>query len=63
MNSAVARRWGFIMEMLGLGDVEKLRKLTVLAPDFLHSTPHFHTQENTAAGGGYWSTWTSRDES
>ena len=33
-NSAVAKRLGFIMEMLGLGDVEKLRKLTVLAPGF-----------------------------
>ena len=34
MNSAVAKRRGFIMEMLGLRDVEKLRKLTVLAPGF-----------------------------
>jgi predicted transcriptional regulator of viral defense system len=33
-NSAVAKRLGFIMEMLGLGHVEKLRKLTVLAPGF-----------------------------
>ena len=33
-NSAVAKRLGFIMEMLKLGDVERLRKVAVLAPGF-----------------------------
>jgi predicted transcriptional regulator of viral defense system len=33
-NSAVAKRQGFIMEMLGLRDVEKLRKFTALTPGF-----------------------------
>ncbi len=33
-NSAVAKRLGFIMEMLGLGNVERLRKVAVLAPGF-----------------------------
>lgn len=33
-NSAVAKRLGFLMETLGLGDVEKLRKAIALAPGF-----------------------------
>ncbi|TAN41171.1 MAG: hypothetical protein EPN22_15660 [Nitrospirae bacterium] len=33
-NSAVAKRLGFLMETLGLGDVEKLRKAVVMAPGF-----------------------------
>lgn len=33
-NSAVAKRLGFLMEMLGLGDIEKLRKAVELAPGF-----------------------------
>jgi predicted transcriptional regulator of viral defense system len=33
-NSAVAKRLGFIMEMLKLGDVERLRKVAILAPGF-----------------------------
>jgi predicted transcriptional regulator of viral defense system len=33
-NSAVTKRLGFLMEMLGLGDVEKLRKAVALAPGF-----------------------------
>ncbi len=33
-NSAVAKRLGFLMETLGLGDVEKLRKVVTLAPGF-----------------------------
>jgi predicted transcriptional regulator of viral defense system len=33
-NSAVAKRLGFLMETLGLGDVEKLRKAAILAPGF-----------------------------
>ena len=33
-NSAVAKRLGFLMEILGLGNVEKLRKAIALAPGF-----------------------------
>ena len=33
-NSAVAKRLGFLMEELGLGDIEKLRKTVALAPGF-----------------------------
>jgi predicted transcriptional regulator of viral defense system len=33
-NSAVAKRLGFLMEILGLGNVERLRKVAVLAPGF-----------------------------
>jgi len=33
-NSAVAKRLGFLMEALGLGDVEKLRRTVTLAPGF-----------------------------
>lgn len=33
-NSAVAKRLGFLMEELGLGDIEKLRKAVELAPGF-----------------------------
>jgi predicted transcriptional regulator of viral defense system len=33
-NSAVAKRLGFLMETLGLGDVGKLRKVVTLAPGF-----------------------------
>ena len=33
-NSAVAKRLGFLMETLGLGDVEKFRKAVTLAPGF-----------------------------
>lgn len=33
-NSAVAKRLGFLMESLGLGDVEKLRKAVTLASGF-----------------------------
>ncbi len=33
-NSAVAKRLGFLMETLGLGNVEKLRKTVALAPGF-----------------------------
>lgn len=33
-NSAVAKRLGFLMETLGIGDVEKLRKAVTLAPGF-----------------------------
>ncbi|MBI5741152.1 MAG: hypothetical protein HZA16_10585 [Nitrospirae bacterium] len=33
-NSAVAKRLGFLMEALGLGDIEKLRKAVALAPGF-----------------------------
>ena len=33
-NSAVAKRLGFLMETLGLGDVDKLRKAVVLASGF-----------------------------
>ena len=33
-NSAVAKRLGFLMETLGLGDAEKLRRAVTLAPGF-----------------------------
>jgi len=33
-NSAVAKRLGFLMETLGLGNVEALRKVVTLAPGF-----------------------------
>lgn len=33
-NSAVAKRLGFLMETLKLGDIEKLRKAVMLAPGF-----------------------------
>ena len=33
-NSAVAKRLGFLMEILGLGNVEALRKAVTLAPGF-----------------------------
>jgi len=33
-NSAVAKRLGFLMETLGLGNVEALRKVATLAPGF-----------------------------
>ena len=33
-NSAVAKRLGFLMETLGLGNVEALRKAVTLAPGF-----------------------------
>ena len=33
-NSAVAKRLGFLMEMLKLGDIEKLRRAVTLAPGF-----------------------------
>ncbi len=33
-NSAVAKRLGYLMETLGLGNVEKLRKAVALAPGF-----------------------------
>ena len=33
-NSAVAKRLGFLMETLGLGNIEALRKVVTLAPGF-----------------------------
>lgn len=33
-NSAVAKRLGFLMETLGLGDIEKFRRAVTLAPGF-----------------------------
>ncbi len=33
-NSAVAKRLGFLMETLGLGNIEALRKVVILAPGF-----------------------------
>jgi predicted transcriptional regulator of viral defense system len=33
-NSAVAKRLGFLMETLGLGNIETLRKVVKLAPGF-----------------------------
>jgi predicted transcriptional regulator of viral defense system len=38
-NSAVAKRLGFIMETLGLGDVDALRKEAPLAPGFSSLDP------------------------
>lgn len=38
-NSAVAKRFGFLMETLGLGDVEKLRNTVKLAPGFSSLDP------------------------
>lgn len=38
-NSAAAKRLGFLMETLGLGDVEKLRKVVTLAPGFSSLDP------------------------
>jgi len=38
-NSAVAKRLGFLMEALGLGDIEKLRKAVALAPGFSSLDP------------------------
>lgn len=33
-NSAVAKRLGFLMEALGLGNIDALRKVALLAPGF-----------------------------
>src|SRR3990170_6617483 len=38
-NSAVAKRLGFLMETLGLGNVEALRKVVTLAPGFSSLDP------------------------
>lgn len=38
-NSAVAKRLGFLMETLGLGNVEALRKVVTLAPGFSPLNP------------------------
>ena len=38
-NSAVAKRLGFLMETLGLGNVEALRKMVTLAPGFSSLDP------------------------
>jgi len=38
-NSAVAKRLGFLMETLGLGNVEALRKVVTLAPGFSRLDP------------------------
>jgi predicted transcriptional regulator of viral defense system len=38
-NSAVAKRLGFLMEILGLGNVEAFRKMVTLAPGFSSLDP------------------------
>jgi hypothetical protein len=50
-NSAVAKRLGFLLEILGLGNVEALRKVVTLAPGFSPLDLHFCIMENIPAGG------------
>lgn len=53
-NSAVAKRLGFLMETLKLGDIEKLRKAVMLAPGFLcliHAAASWEIQPPVGTSG------------